>query len=154
VQRREVMESRIVATRTSGSEGGPGRRSGGEAANRASVRPYYVKVRESGRVTSMAALVATGVAASGERRVLGLELAPGNDEGSAWPGFIRRLVARGLAGVCQAAPRNCSRAALTSPGGRRSAPNRSRTRAAAPIRLPEDASSAFTTGGRAEWPYT
>ena len=34
---------------------------------------------------SMAALVATGVAATGERRILGLELAPGNDEGIAWP---------------------------------------------------------------------
>jgi len=47
----------------------------------------------------MAALVATGVAARGERRILGLELAPGNDEGSAWPGFMRSLVERGLAGV-------------------------------------------------------
>jgi putative transposase len=59
----------------------------------------YVKVREAGRVTSMAALVATGVAQSGERRILGLELAAGNDEGSAWPGFIGSLVERGLAGV-------------------------------------------------------
>ena len=59
----------------------------------------YVKVREGGRVVSMAALVATGVAATGERRVLGLDLAPGNDEGSAWPAFIRSLVERGLAGV-------------------------------------------------------
>jgi putative transposase len=59
----------------------------------------YVKVREAGRVVSMAALVATGVAATGERRVLGLELAAGNDEGSAWPAFIRGLVERGLAGV-------------------------------------------------------
>ena len=59
----------------------------------------YVKVREAGRVVSMAALVATGVAASGERRVLGLELAAGNDEGSAWPAFIRGLVERGLTGV-------------------------------------------------------
>jgi putative transposase len=59
----------------------------------------YVKVREAGRVVSMAALVATGVAASGERRVLGLELAPGNDEGSAWPAFIGSLVERGLCGV-------------------------------------------------------
>jgi hypothetical protein len=33
-------------------------------------------VREAGRVVAMAALVATGVAATGERRVLGLELAP------------------------------------------------------------------------------
>ncbi len=59
----------------------------------------YVKVREGGRVVSMAALVATGVAHSGERRILGLELAAGNDEGSAWPAFIRSLVERGLSGV-------------------------------------------------------
>lgn len=59
----------------------------------------YLKVREAGRVVSMAALVAVGVATSGERRVLGLELSPGNDEGSAWPAFIRGLVGRGLHGV-------------------------------------------------------
>ncbi len=59
----------------------------------------YVKVREAGRVVSMAALVATGVAASGERRILGLELAAGNDEGSAWPAFIAGLIERGLTGV-------------------------------------------------------
>ena len=39
----------------------------------------------AGRVVSMAALVAVGVALTGERRVLGLELAAGNDEGTAWP---------------------------------------------------------------------
>lgn len=59
----------------------------------------YLKVREGGRVVSMAALVAIGVAVTGERRVLGLELAAGNDEGSAWPTFIRGLVERGLHGV-------------------------------------------------------
>jgi transposase-like protein len=59
----------------------------------------YLKVREAGRVISMAALVATGVAMSGERRILGLELSAGNDEGSAWPSFIRSLVGRGLHGV-------------------------------------------------------
>ena len=59
----------------------------------------YLKVREAGRVVSMAALVATAVGMNGERRILGLELAPGNDEGSAWPAFIRTLVERGLAGV-------------------------------------------------------
>jgi len=36
---------------------------------------------------------------SGERRVLGIELSSGNDEGSAWPSFIRTLVGRGLHGV-------------------------------------------------------
>jgi transposase-like protein len=59
----------------------------------------YLKVREAGRVVSMAALVATGVAMSGERRVLGIELSAGNDEGSAWPAFLRSLVGRGLHGV-------------------------------------------------------
>ena len=59
----------------------------------------YLKVRDTGRVVSMAALVAVGVATTGERRVLGLELSPGNDEGSAWPAFIRGLVGRGLHGV-------------------------------------------------------
>jgi len=59
----------------------------------------YLKVREGGRVVSMAALVAVGVATTGERRVLGLELAAGNDKGSAWPAFIRGLVERGLHGV-------------------------------------------------------
>ena len=59
----------------------------------------YLKVREGGRVVSMAVLVAIGVAASGERRVLGVELAAGHDEGSAWPRFVRSLVERGLAGV-------------------------------------------------------
>jgi len=59
----------------------------------------YVKVRDAGRVTSMALLVATGVAHTGERRILGLELAAGNDEGSAWPAFVRGLVERGLHGV-------------------------------------------------------
>jgi transposase-like protein len=59
----------------------------------------YVKVAEAGRVVSMACLVATGVAGNGQRRVLGLELAPGTDEGSAWPAFVRSLVERGLHGV-------------------------------------------------------
>jgi len=59
----------------------------------------YVKVRDGGRVVSMAALVAVGVAMSGERRIIGLELAAGNDEGGAWAPFLRGLVERGLAGV-------------------------------------------------------
>jgi len=59
----------------------------------------YVKVRDQGRVVSMACLVAIGVALTGERRVLGLELAASNDEGNAWAGFLRGLLERGLAGV-------------------------------------------------------
>jgi transposase-like protein len=59
----------------------------------------YVKVRDAGRVVSMACLVAIGVATTGERRVLGLELAASNDEGNAWAGFVRGLLERGLTGV-------------------------------------------------------
>jgi putative transposase len=64
-----------------------------------SLDPRRRAVRGGGRVVSMAALVATGVAMTGERRILGLELSAGNDEGSAWPRFLRSLVERGLAGV-------------------------------------------------------
>ncbi len=59
----------------------------------------YVKVRDAGRVVSMACLVAIGVAGTGERRVLGLDLAASNDEGNAWAGFVRGLLERGLSGV-------------------------------------------------------
>jgi hypothetical protein len=55
-----------------------------------------VGLRDAGRVVSMACLVAIGVAASGERRALGLELAASNDEGNAWSGFVRGLLERGL----------------------------------------------------------
>jgi transposase-like protein len=76
-----------------------GRSLAGEAYPYLWLDATYLKVRDGGRVVSMAALVATGVARSGERRILGLDLAPGNDEGSAWPAFIRSLVERGLHGV-------------------------------------------------------
>jgi putative transposase len=59
----------------------------------------YVKVRDGGRVVSMAVLVAIGVSGTGERRVLGLDLAAGNDEGNAWAGFVRGLLERDLFGV-------------------------------------------------------
>ena len=52
-----------------------------------------------GSVTSMAAGAATGVAVNHERRVLGLELAAGNQEGSTSSAFIRLLVELGIAGV-------------------------------------------------------
>ena len=57
-----------------------------------------VKVREQGRVVNTAALVATGVNASGHREILGLELGAAED-GASWTGFLRGLVARGLSGV-------------------------------------------------------
>jgi transposase-like protein len=57
-----------------------------------------VKVREHGRVTNTAALVATGVNADGHREVLGLDVGAAED-GAAWTAFLRSLVARGLGGV-------------------------------------------------------
>jgi putative transposase len=58
----------------------------------------FVKVREQGRVMSMAVVIAIGVRASGEREVLGLDVGPSED-GAFWLQFLRGLVARGLGGV-------------------------------------------------------
>jgi len=58
----------------------------------------FVKVRDGGRVVSMAVVVAIGVRSSGEREVLGLDVGPSED-GAFWHQFLRSLVARGLAGV-------------------------------------------------------
>ena len=58
----------------------------------------YVKAHEGARVVSKAIVVATGVAADGDREVLGL--AVGDSEDSAfWTSFLRSLRARGLGGV-------------------------------------------------------
>src|SRR5947199_1748116 len=58
----------------------------------------FVKVRDGGRVVSMAVVLAIGVRSSGEREVLGLDVGPSED-GAFWHQFLRSLVARGLAGV-------------------------------------------------------
>jgi putative transposase len=58
----------------------------------------FVKVREQGRVVSMAVVIAIGVRATGEREVLGLDVGPSED-GAFWLQFLRSLVERGLSGV-------------------------------------------------------
>lgn len=59
----------------------------------------YEKVRdEQGRVVSMALVVAYGVAETGEREVLGLDVFRSEDY-SCWKGFLAGLVASGLFGV-------------------------------------------------------
>src|SRR3954454_4941002 len=58
----------------------------------------FVKVRQTGKVVSMAVVIAVGVRASGEREVLGLDVGPSED-GAFWLQFLRSLVARGLSGV-------------------------------------------------------
>jgi putative transposase len=58
----------------------------------------FEKVRENGRVISMAVLIATGVKATGEREVIGVEVGPAEDL-EFWKAFLRQLVSRGLGGV-------------------------------------------------------
>ena len=58
----------------------------------------YLKVRQDGRVASMAVVIAIGVTDDGQREVLGLDLGPSED-GAFWLAFLRSLVARGLRGV-------------------------------------------------------
>ena len=58
----------------------------------------YFHVREGGRVTSMALVVAYGVNEVGLREVIGLDVGP-SEEGAFWLAFLRGLVARGLKGV-------------------------------------------------------
>ncbi len=57
-----------------------------------------LKVREGGRVVSVAGVIATGVNADGYREILGLDLVTSED-GAGWLSFCRGLVARGLSGV-------------------------------------------------------
>jgi transposase-like protein len=58
----------------------------------------YVKVRQSGRIVSVAVIVAVGVNADGRREVLGLDIGPSEAE-TFWTGFLRKLARRGLRGV-------------------------------------------------------
>jgi putative transposase len=56
------------------------------------------KVREGGRIVSMALLVAIAVNERGEREILGLDVGAA-ESGALWTAFLRSLVARGLGGV-------------------------------------------------------
>jgi transposase-like protein len=59
----------------------------------------YLHVRnQTGQVTSMAVVIATGICAEGSREVLGVDVGDSEDE-AFWRGFLRSLKARGLAGV-------------------------------------------------------
>jgi transposase-like protein len=58
----------------------------------------FEKVRENGRVVSMAVVIAVGVRSSGEREVLGTDVGPAEDL-ECWLEFLRQLMSRGLRGV-------------------------------------------------------
>jgi putative transposase len=58
----------------------------------------YVKVRQDGRIVSVAVIVAVGVNGDGRREVLGMAVGPSEAE-TFWTDFLRQLARRGLRGV-------------------------------------------------------
>src|SRR5277367_3974345 len=58
----------------------------------------YVKVRQAGRIVSVAVTVAVGVNNDGRREVLGMDIGPSEAE-TFWTEFLRKLGRRGLRGV-------------------------------------------------------
>jgi transposase-like protein len=58
----------------------------------------YVKVRQHGRIVSVAVIVAVGVNSDGRREILGLDIGPSEAE-TFWTAFLRKLARRGLRGV-------------------------------------------------------
>ena len=54
----------------------------------------YLKVRENGRIVSIAAIIATAVNAEGKREILGLGLGP-SEAAMFWLDFLRSLEKRG-----------------------------------------------------------
>src|SRR6201987_3429728 len=60
--------------------------------------PTYVKVRQNGRIVSVAVIIAVGVNSDGRREVLGMDIGPSEAE-TFWTAFLRKLARRGLRGV-------------------------------------------------------
>jgi putative transposase len=58
----------------------------------------YLKVRQNGRIVSVAVIVAVGVNTDGRREVLGMDIGPSEAE-PFWVAFLRKLARRGLRGV-------------------------------------------------------
>jgi putative transposase len=58
----------------------------------------YVKVRQNGRIVSVAVIIAVGVNTDGRREVLGMTIGASEAE-TFWTDFLRQLARRGLRGV-------------------------------------------------------
>lgn len=58
----------------------------------------YLKMREGGRIVSVAAIIAVAVDIDGKREIVGLHIGPSEAE-PFWTSFLRDLVRRGLTGV-------------------------------------------------------
>jgi putative transposase len=57
-----------------------------------------VKVRQAGRIVSVAVIIAVGVNSDGRREVLGMDIGASEAE-TFWTAFLRKLTRRGLRGV-------------------------------------------------------
>src|SRR3978361_2266082 len=58
----------------------------------------YLKVREGGRIVSVAAIIAVAVNTDGKREIVGLHIGPSEAE-PFWSSFLKDLARRGLTGV-------------------------------------------------------
>lgn len=58
----------------------------------------YVKVRQDGRIVSVAVIIAVGANTAGRREVLGMAIGPSEAE-TFWTDFLRKMARRGLRGV-------------------------------------------------------
>ena len=58
----------------------------------------YLKVRDGGRIVSVAAIIAVAVTTEGRREIIGLGIGP-SEAGPFWSSFLKSLVKRGLKGV-------------------------------------------------------
>jgi transposase-like protein len=58
----------------------------------------YVKVRQNGRIVSVAVIIAVGVNSDGRRELLGMDIGASEAE-PFWTAFLRKLARRGLRGV-------------------------------------------------------
>jgi transposase-like protein len=58
----------------------------------------YLKMRQSGRIVSVAVIIAVGVNSDGRREVLGMAIGPSEAE-PFWTEFLRTLARRGLRGI-------------------------------------------------------
>ena len=57
-----------------------------------------IRCRDGGQIVNVAVVIATAVNGEGKREILGADVVTAED-GAAWTGFLRGLVARGLSGV-------------------------------------------------------
>ena len=78
----------------------------------------YLKVREGGRIVSVAAIIAVAANTEGRREIVGLGIGPSEAE-TFWADFLKRLTRRGLRGIKLVISDAHRRAVGRGPAGRR-----------------------------------